>query len=276
MGFGGERHTRDGQPGRQFFEGLSFDEGRDVLKNGETDRVCVVDTPNSGKGLEAKTPIEVGRSIFCAHGTTVVLLPDEEGSYVTLDEERDKGGIPLHKSSFKNRPDLCLPDSICIGRVGLRQALLDRHLGVNFTPHDWEVLKQYPRQGLYTDANRFLNPDPENPLRYLNHSCDPNARRLGSYAFVAARNIEKGEPITADYSLLETNPDWRMACACGSPNCRHEIRSVQSLLPSQIKFTWDDMPLFMQDIYLESMRDKDLSDDEKAILKKLETIKAVI
>ena len=58
------------------------------------------------------------------------------------------------------------------------------------------------------------------PMRYTNHSCDPNARldiRNGRVEFYALRDIAAGEEITVDYG--ETHHEGRLRCRCGAPNC---------------------------------------------------------
>jgi len=62
------------------------------------------------------------------------------------------------------------------------------------------------------------------PMRYTNHSCDPNARlciRQGRVEFYALRPIEPGEEITVNYG--ETHHAGRLACQCGAANCVGKI-----------------------------------------------------
>jgi len=56
------------------------------------------------------------------------------------------------------------------------------------------------------------------PARFVNHSCNPNARGSDSRD-VAIRVIEAGEDITADY-VAEQVPGLRPECNCHAPNCR--------------------------------------------------------
>jgi SET domain-containing protein len=59
------------------------------------------------------------------------------------------------------------------------------------------------------------------PMRYTNHSCQPNARlviRNGRVEFYAARAIKPGEEITVNYG--ETHHEGRLPCRCGAPGCR--------------------------------------------------------
>lgn len=66
--------------------------------------------------------------------------------------------------------------------------------------------------------------DSDGPLRYINHSCLPNAVlriRQGRAEFYAIRDIESGEELTADYG--ESHHEGRLRCACGAPNCKGRL-----------------------------------------------------
>jgi uncharacterized protein len=59
------------------------------------------------------------------------------------------------------------------------------------------------------------------PMRFTNHSCQPNARLCtdhGRVEFYALRVIAAGEELTVDYG--ETHHDGKLACRCGAPGCR--------------------------------------------------------
>jgi hypothetical protein len=58
---------------------------------------------------------------------------------------------------------------------------------------------------------------------YLNHSCDGNMGFNQDGDFVARRDIFKGEELTYDYALAESNPRFRMECNCGSSHCRRIV-----------------------------------------------------
>ena len=60
----------------------------------------------------------------------------------------------------------------------------------------------------------------DDPMRFTNHSCGPNARlciRQGRVEFYALRPIVSGEEITANYG--ETHHQGRLACRCGATAC---------------------------------------------------------
>ncbi|MBV9085464.1 MAG: SET domain-containing protein-lysine N-methyltransferase [Acidobacteriaceae bacterium] len=59
---------------------------------------------------------------------------------------------------------------------------------------------------------------------YINHSCNPNlAARImkGHILYISVRNIRRGEELTVDYRFDKKVE--RVACRCGSPNCRGTI-----------------------------------------------------
>jgi uncharacterized protein len=58
------------------------------------------------------------------------------------------------------------------------------------------------------------------PMRYTNHSCQPNARlciRQGRVEFYAVRPIAPGDEVTVNYG--ETHHNGRLPCRCGAPGC---------------------------------------------------------
>lgn len=60
----------------------------------------------------------------------------------------------------------------------------------------------------------------QDPLRYTNHSCAPNAAlriRQGRVEFYAMRAISVGEELCVDYG--ESHHEGRLRCRCGAPNC---------------------------------------------------------
>lgn len=62
--------------------------------------------------------------------------------------------------------------------------------------------------------------------KYGNHCCEPNSHAVPSgykYMDVALRDIQCGEELTWDYSVLF--PSWKKSfeCKCGSKNCRKII-----------------------------------------------------
>ncbi|MBI2715177.1 MAG: SET domain-containing protein-lysine N-methyltransferase [Rhizobiales bacterium] len=74
--------------------------------------------------------------------------------------------------------------------------------------------------------------DPDYPFNYFNHSCGPNCVVVGQ-SVIALRDIQPGDELTCDYSLIDSDEHWEMGCSCQTPNCRGVIRSIQ-FLPRKI------------------------------------------
>lgn len=58
------------------------------------------------------------------------------------------------------------------------------------------------------------------PLRFTNHSCQPNAVlriRQGRVEFYAMRDVNAGEELTVNYG--ETHHEGKLRCRCGAPGC---------------------------------------------------------
>jgi SET domain-containing protein len=58
---------------------------------------------------------------------------------------------------------------------------------------------------------------------YLNHSCNGNLGFNKNGDFIALRNIKKGEELSYDYGLAESDSEFAMRCTCNSKNCRKKI-----------------------------------------------------
>lgn len=228
---------RENIPQSEFWRGYHLVESQDVLVGGETDQLRVVESRRLGKGLEAKVHITPGTRVFGIHGRVVELSEEEGGRFISIREGATPHDIARSVSS-RPMPDKLLPNAVCVSR---------------------------DRDG----QSAWVNPDPESPLRYINHSCYPNTARLGPYAVGAIEEIKPGDSVTIDYAILEVDPDWKMRCECGSSNCRGEIRSVHFLTPGQIQRFWNGLPRFMKLLYLESAEGRYTSAEDVEILRKL-------
>jgi uncharacterized protein len=90
-----------------------------------------------------------------------------------------------------------------------------------------ELAKKNKRIAMVELGNgKVLNAMSENSndMRYINHSCDPNAYMRVVYnrvEFYALRNIRKNEELTCDYG--ETHHEGQLKCRCNSKNCKGRI-----------------------------------------------------
>jgi uncharacterized protein len=67
----------------------------------------------------------------------------------------------------------------------------------------------------------------QSPVRFVNHSCDPNTKVVDGSFDIAIKEIKKGDEITSNYpSLLASNGVTK--CNCGSNNCKKIIKRQAS------------------------------------------------
>ncbi len=90
--------------------------------------------------------------------------------------------------------------------------------------------------------------EPGKPHKFLNHSCNPNAGMRGR-TVLALRDINEGEEITIDYSIIEADDRWELNCLCGAENCRKTIRSIQSLPQKTFQSYLPYIPRYFQEVY---------------------------
>ncbi|GAB2903820.1 SET domain-containing protein-lysine N-methyltransferase [Streptomyces mayteni] len=80
-----------------------------------------------------------------------------------------------------------------------------------------------PHCSVTIGEGRHLLIDPAEPVRYGNHSCEPNLWHADAVTIVARRDIATGEELTSDYATLTGVEEWAMDCHCGSGLCRGRV-----------------------------------------------------
>jgi hypothetical protein len=96
-----------------------------------------------------------------------------------------------------------------------------------------------------------------------NHSCNPNAGLRGQISLIAMRDISPGEEICFDYATCDSHPEFRMQCACGSPNCRHEVTGDDWKIPElQERYDGYFMPYLQRKI--DELRARAANDERPA------------
>jgi hypothetical protein len=80
-----------------------------------------------------------------------------------------------------------------------------------------------PYSSLTVEEGLHLLLDPTHPVRYGNHSCDPNLWHRDATTVVARHDISPGQELTIDYATHTGVETWSMACRCGSPLCRRTV-----------------------------------------------------
>lgn len=77
------------------------------------------------------------------------------------------------------------------------------------------------------------------PESLVNHSCDPSTGFSDPTTLIALRDLDKGDEITFDYSLV-TADGWTMECHCGAKNCRGTVSDYKDL-PEEVKTRYKDV-----------------------------------
>ncbi len=68
-------------------------------------------------------------------------------------------------------------------------------------------------------------------IKFMNHSCDPNAWWAAFGTLTARRDIAEGEEVTYDYSTTDITLSYKMKCLCGSKSCRGIVTNKDYLNP---------------------------------------------
>jgi uncharacterized protein len=97
--------------------------------------------------------------------------------------------------------------------------------------------------------------EPEEPGRYTNHSCAPNAAIKDDYLLIALKDIQPGEQICFDYSTTMSEDNWTMECRCGASNCRGTIKDFGEL-PPDLQHRYLDMGVVQSFIVAERMGER--------------------
>ena len=80
-----------------------------------------------------------------------------------------------------------------------------------------------PYSSVTLDEGWHLLIDPDHPVRYGNHGCDPNLWHADATTLVARRAIPAGAELTIDYATHTGVEGWGMDCRCGAAGCRGRV-----------------------------------------------------
>jgi RimJ/RimL family protein N-acetyltransferase len=128
-----------------------------------------------------------------------------------------------------------------------------------------EYQRQHPRYAAAAiGEDRHLVLD-EGPLRFGNHSCDPNLWMGDEVTIIARGDIDPGEELTIDYALHTVDPNWRLACQCQASQCRGVITGGDWQLPTiQATYAGHFAPFINQRIDADRDRSKVVSEPGRA------------
>ena len=68
--------------------------------------------------------------------------------------------------------------------------------------------------------------DPEHPLDYINHSCEPNCAFGPRRMLMSLRPIAKDDELLIDYSATELDESWTLECSCKTSSCRGTLKAI--------------------------------------------------
>jgi uncharacterized protein len=89
-----------------------------------------------------------------------------------------------------------------------------------------------PYSSVTVAEGRHLLLDPAHPVRYGNHSCDPNLWHLDAVTIALRRDVAAGEELTVDYATHTGVESWSMRCRCGAAGCRGMVSGRDWRLPA--------------------------------------------
>jgi len=146
------------------------------------------------------------------------------------------------KRNFKTVTIECKPSKIDgVGVFAVKQIRKGQTISEGVNEEDYSDLVPWQKiKSLDDDVKKKINdfclgtpegflPPEDNDFNklsiewYINHSCNGNIGFNENGEFVAIMDVEKGEELTYDYGLAESNPKFLMKCKCGKSNCRHLI-----------------------------------------------------
>jgi hypothetical protein len=128
--------------------------------------------------------------------------------------------MPMNIVGNNNRNDRLLPHRSKIAGFGVFAAKDSRRCQTLGYFEGYSV-NQDTEYSLTLEGKKV---EPTGILRYLNHSCDPNACFEGRW-LIALRDIPNGTEVCIDYFATEDTPSRRFRCNCASPKCRRQKMS---------------------------------------------------
>lgn len=92
-----------------------------------------------------------------------------------------------------------------------------------------------PKQLLQVGEKEFVSISSD--LKFMKHSCEPNAYFKEKQILYAWKDILPGKEITYDYSFND-NFNFSFKCACGSKSCRKQITPYKDLTEKEKQDNW--------------------------------------
>lgn len=148
---------------------------------------------------------------------------------------------------LNNNFDKIYIDNCCFGKgVFAKQLIKKGEIILKFTGDIINFEKAVTKEAKYLgdplQINKKLYINLEEPGRFVNHSCSPNAGIKKDSVLVAIKDIYVGEEIFFDYSTTMDEDHWTMKCGCGNKNCRKIVEDFK-YLPAKVKQAYLDLKI---------------------------------
>ncbi|MET7338219.1 SET domain-containing protein-lysine N-methyltransferase [Nonomuraea sp. NPDC005650] len=113
----------------------------------------------------------------------------------------------------------------------IRQGAVIMRLGGQLIDDETLASLTPPYSSLTVEEGLHLLLDPAHPVRYGNHSCEPNLWHRDATTVIARCDINPGDELTIDYATHTGVETWSMACRCAKPRCRRTVTGHDWRLP---------------------------------------------
>ena len=100
----------------------------------------------------------------------------------------------------------------------------------------WDIPQDKWPHTFQVGYDRYRVPKRNSVGWLINHSCDPNCVVSGM-SIVTARDVQRGEELTFDYSSDVDWPGFAMVCRCGSASCRGVVKAYR-FIPRSVKLRY--------------------------------------
>lgn len=119
--------------------------------------------------------------------------------------------------------DECIPAAVVVIRLGGRLVTTDELGSLIEAASDDSDAPFVDTITIHEDEHLLLPPN--TAVHFGNHSCDPTLWHVSPYELATRRAVGIGEEATIDYGTQSGAPGFRMACGCGTQNCRRQVTS---------------------------------------------------
>jgi uncharacterized protein len=110
-----------------------------------------------------------------------------------------------------------------------KDAVITRFTGEPMTFEESKKMGETESFALQIDNHLYIYLD--EPVRFFNHSCEPNCGLRPDLKLIALQDIPEGEELFFDYSTTMLERYWTMPCDCQKQTCRKIVQDFDFLPP---------------------------------------------